>query len=185
MADKALTTFTPAYQELCFQAWYVAGRPPKSTQIIDVIPEDEDGRKPRSETITKWRDELGWDWRADELDAKVVAQSEDFLVVQKVTMLKDQAAKAKAMRDHAFNYLMENGFDSSASAVTAMIRGAELERESRGLEVMITKIAKMSNSDLLKEIANVQSKLSDGQTGQILDAQEEEKKESTNNDDNT
>lgn len=169
MSDK-IVTYTPAYQEECFQSWYTAGRPNKSTDIVDVIPftHDEHQRKPIPSVIAKWRDELGWDWRADELDAKVAAQSEDFLVTQKVLMLKEQAARARQVQVMGFDHLLEHGFDSSSSAVSAIIKGAELERTSKGLESMLAKIAKMSDADLLKQIKDIQSKLSSGQTSEII-----------------
>ena len=169
MSDKIIT-YTPAYQEECFQSWYAAGRPNKSTDIIDVIPftHDEHRRKPLANVISKWRDELGWDWRADDLDAKVAAQSEDFLITQKVLMLKEQAARARQVQVMGFDHLLEHGFDSSSSAVSAIIKGAELERTSKGLESMLEKIAKLSDADLLKKIKEIQGKLSAGQTSEII-----------------
>lgn len=49
-------------------------------------------------------------------------------------------------------HIKAEGFDSSSAAVQAVIRGAELERSSRGIGELIVKMSKMTDGDLKQEI---------------------------------
>lgn len=146
------TQYTPHYQEQCFQAWYLAGRPSSARQIQESLPDDEYGRKPSLITLALWRDELGWDIRADDLDVKANAVVENDLINSRVLMLKEQASRARELQTMGLNYLREDGFDSSSSAVAAIIKGADLERVSKGLSESITKMLQMDDTQLTSEV---------------------------------
>ena len=154
--------YTETYKESCFQAWYSAGCPGKIPQVRDIIPEDEYGRKPSHRLLRLWRDEMGWDWRRDVLDAKAIEIVDDELVQQRVLMLREQAAKGRNLQKMGMEYLEEVGFDSSSSAVSAVIRGAELERSSRGLSDTLLKLSKMSDEQLTREVASLLERASPG-----------------------
>lgn len=172
--------YTDEYKEMCKQAWYSAGRPTNAIRWTEVTPEDEvNHRKPHIELLRKWKRERMWDFWADELDAKAVAIVEDNLVAQKSQMLIRQADMAWKLQDKGVEYIEEHGFDSSASAVQAIIRGAQLERESRGFGEMMLKMAKMGNEELTAEfITMVNRGFENGQLESATDAEEViEKKE--------
>lgn len=152
MSDGHLVEYTEEYKEICFQSWYRAGRPSGYNQIREAIPKDKYGRKPVKSMIDAWRQNLMWDFRADDLDAKALAIVDNDLVMQKVEMLRRQATNAKKWQDKSLEFLEKEGFDSSASAVNAYFRGSEEERLTRGIGDMIVKMSKMSDADLKDEI---------------------------------
>lgn len=144
--------YTEEYKEICFQAWYLAGRPSAVGRIRDILPEDVNGRKPVVSMIDAWRKDRMWDFRADDMDAKALAIVDNDLVMQKVEMLRRHAERARTLSEKAMTFLVEDGFDSSASAVNAYFRGTEEERLTRGIGDMIVKMSKMSDADLKDEI---------------------------------
>lgn len=151
--------YTPRYQEICFNAWYTAGRPQTFDKMIAVMPEDENGNKPGRATLINWRDHNGWDVRADELDARAAAIVDDELVNARVLMLKEQAAKARDLQKMGIEHLRENGFDSASAAVSAIIKGAELERTSKGLSERIASLSKMDDEKLIGEANRLLTRL--------------------------
>lgn len=164
------TPYSEFYKQQAFLAWYNAGRPYRVKDIEDAIPEDEHGRKPSAFIFRKWRDEMGWGAKGDELDAKIIKEAEDATVQSKVLMLKEQAARARKMQQQAEEYLDDNGFDTSASAVQALVRGAELEMKTRGMSQNLIKILELDNEGLKSETQALVEKLL--QTGEIIDVAE-------------
>lgn len=178
MSGKArlVRVYSPHYQEQCFQAWYLAGRPNTYTKIVSVIPEDDRGRKPSDNVLAKWRDELNWDIRADALDAKASAIIEDDLVTSRIQMFHEQASRAKELQVMGLDYLRENSFDSSSSAVGAVIRGAELERVSKGLSEHMIRLLQMNDEQLAAEAQKLLER-ENIPPSQILDAEEDKSDE--------
>lgn len=149
---RKFVEYTPKYQEICFVHWYNSGRPGINATFLDSLPEDEHGRRPNRDTVYLWRDELGWDVRGDELDARASKIVDDELVNARVFMLKEHAARAREMQTMGMTFLREEGFDSSASAVNAVVRGATLERESKGLSEQMVRLLKMNDKELTGEV---------------------------------
>ena len=173
-----MTTFieyTQHYQETCFEAWYSMGRPSALKRIHEILPEDEYGRRPALETINGWRNDLGWDMRADELDAKAIAKSENHLILEKANMLRRQADTGFKLQEKGMEYLETQGFDNSSSAVTAVSKGVEIERSSRGISDFILKLAKMTDSDVKDEIRKLSERVDPAD--KIIDADPVEEKE--------
>lgn len=143
------------------------------------FPVDERGRIPNPQIISRWRNNEMWDLWADDLDARAMTVVEDSLIAQKAEMLKRHADMAHQLQLQGMDYLKEEGFDSSSSAVTAIIKGAELERTARGIGEMIVKMAQMDDTQLADEIVKLLNRA--GENNQIIDADEvpEEKKEDT------
>ena len=167
--------FSDEYKEKCKTAWYADGRPAQFERIHAIIPEDERGRKPIIRTLRQWRKDMMWDFWADDLDSKALAIVEDTLIMQKADMLKRHAEMAHDLQMQGMSYLKETGFDTSSSAVSAIIKGAELERTSRGIGEMMVKMAQMTDSELKDEIMNQINRASEA--GQIIDVQEVPEKE--------
>ena len=182
MSDEKVSRmaeYTPLYKEKCFEVWYTAGRPNGYVKVIDLLPEDEYGRKPSKNIFASWRDELGWDLRADDLDARASLITDDELVNNRVLMLKEQAARAKELQIMGLNFLREHDFDSSSSAVSAVIKGAELERVSKGLGEQLTKLLKMSDEELVGNVQKLleRASLADAPVISMEEIPEEEKEE--------
>lgn len=182
MSDEVVTkttAFSNAYQEKCFAVWFELGRM-GYTKILDKLPEDEFGRRPSRNVFLLWRTEQDWDVRADEIEAKAAIVTDNVLLNHRILMVKRQASKAKELQDLGMDFLREEGFDSAASAVSAVIKGAELERQSRGLDDMLEKLSKMDSAKLtetvqgLLERQNVPEDIID-----MADVPEEEKEEET------
>jgi len=163
--------YTEHYKVACRDAWYAAGKPDRATQILEIIPEDEYGRKPNKQLLPDWRREMAWDVWADELDLRAEAIVDDELVNARVIMLKRQAATAKELQEDGIEYLREKGHDTSASAVRAIIQGAELERTSRGISEKIIKLHKMTDEKLMEEAQKYLGKAEE--SGEVIDLGEE------------
>lgn len=170
--------YSDTYKEACFQAWYGAGRPSQVSKTLEVIPEIE-GHKPSAPMVKRWMNET-WTLRADELDAKAIELADDHLIVQKAEMLKAQAQRGEELQKAGMEHLKNKGFDSSSAAVSAVIRGADLERTSRGIGELIVKMSKMTESELHKEIMN---RIEILQGDMVIDAEVKEEKEKDDKDD--
>jgi hypothetical protein len=170
-----LVEFNKHYQESCFEAWYSAGRPGALKRIYEVIPSDEFARKPSIDLIGKWRNELNWDIRADELDARAITKSENHLILEKAKMLKRQADTGFKLQEKGMEYLEKEGFDTASSAVSAISKGVEIERSSRGISDFILKLAKMTDSDVKDEIRKLSERVEP--SDRIIDVAQVEEKE--------
>lgn len=146
--------FTEQYRQQCRSAWYAAGKPDADVLRKLLLDKNitEGGRAPKTTTIRRWRKVEMWDWWAEDLDSRAMTIVEDDLVQQKAEMLRRQARAAEELQSMGMDYLRTSSFDSSSSAVQAVIRGAELERTSRGIGEMIVRMSKMSDEELLNEI---------------------------------
>lgn len=164
--------YSPDYKEIIKQTWYTHGRP-DAPSLREIISADEQGRKPNAIIMQRWRRDEMWDFWADELDSKALTLAEDNLIQQKAEMLKRHAQIGWDLQTEGMKFLKDGGFDSSAAAVSAVIKGAQLERESRGIGETIVKMAQMTNEELkdaiLKKIRQA------AENGQIIDAEPVEK----------
>lgn len=182
---RNFTPYSKDYIERCFTVWYASGRPSSIASILDKIPEDEHGRRPHKSNLLKWMREGGWEMRADVMDAKALEVVENDLIYQKAEMLRRQARVGFQLQQLGMVYLISGAFDSSASAVSAVIRGAELERSSRGIGELMVKMAGMTNDELQEEIIKQLTRATDaGQIieGQIENLDEDEKGEQADED---
>lgn len=171
MKRSVFKSYTEDYKRIIFQVWYSNGRP-TIPDLLALIPEDTNGRKPSKVVMLKWKNEEGWDAEADIMDAKAIVVSDDFLIRQKSEMLMRQANIGFVLQEIGLRALISGGFDSSSSAVQAIRVGSELERTSMGIGEMIVKMAKMSDADLEQEIVKQIQRASDA--GQVVDAEEVE-----------
>ena len=162
--------YSDEYKEICFQTWYSLGRPSSTPRLLETLKEDELGRKPAAVVLNEWKKERNWDFRADDLDARAIAITEDALVLQKAEMLKRHADAAKRVAEKALEFLQDEGFDSSASAVQAYFKGTEEERIVRGIGDMIVRMSKMTEGDLKQNIEALLKRANDND--QIIDADE-------------
>lgn len=179
MAKKELFQhYTEDYKQIVKQTWYQAGKP-SCAKLYELIQPDENNNTPSVHTLTIWRRDDLWDVWADELDVKAMTLVEDNLIMQKVEMLKRHAEDAAQLQELGLKYLKEKEFDSSSAAVSAVIRGAELERTSRGVGELILKMAKMDDGALKNEIMSLIQRASEN--NQIIDADLTEEEADTEN----
>src|SRR3972149_7397766 len=164
------TAYTEHYKTQCKCAWYAGGRPDKTSQIVQLIPSDEYGRTPEPNTILTWRDEYLWDAWADEMDAKAEQVVESELVNQRIIMLKKQASLGAEIQLKGLNHLREHSFDTSASAVSAIKLGIDVERTSRGISDRLIKLTKLSDEELTEETQKLLDRALE--SGEIIDVAE-------------
>lgn len=172
---KPQQRYTVHYKTQCFNTWYSMGRP-DMTVLHAEMDEDEHGRKPLSQILLNWRHEENWDVHGDDLDARANAIVDDELVNHRVLMLKEMASKGKELQRLGIDWIRKNKFDTSSSAVSAVFKGAELERTSRGISERLVKMLKMDDEKLTERVQRLLDKASDA--GEIIDvAPVEEEKE--------
>lgn len=164
---KHIIPYTEEYKHKCFQAWFAAGRPSRPISILKVIPEDETGRKPNKSILSGWRRDMQWDMKGEDLFSKAIEIANTGLIAKKAEMLERQAQTGFDLQNEGLKYLKEEGFDSASSAVSAVFKGAVMERESRGLSEALLKIAKMTDEEIKKEIAGLIQK--GGGDGTVID----------------
>lgn len=169
-STKLFVQYTDEYKAKCFIVWYTAGRPTGMNHIMDIVPQDALGRKPNVNLLKKWRDEDGWLERADELDARAMEKVDNTLVKQKAEMLQRQAGIGRELQEKGIDHLRKMPLDSSAAAIAAIVKGAELERSSLGMSDFMLRMSKMSDADLRDAIV----KLASRSDGTIIDADEVE-----------
>lgn len=181
MNSKSIVPYTPTYKEKCFDAYFLAGRPPEVTRIIEIIPEDEYGRKPSPAVIRRWQKEYNWEWRGDDLDAQVRQEADKTLIQKKVEMLSRHYEDAVALSDVAVEQLLNTGFDSSAAAVNAYFRGTEEQRKIQGFGELFEKLSKMDDQDIQKRIIELLSRASaNEQVIDVVDISEDKIEEDEN-----
>lgn len=159
------TLYSDDYVEQCFQVWYLNGSP-SIKKLVDLVPKTLDGKSPTHATLENWMYERGWYQRRDELDAKAQTQIDNVLVATKVAMLQTQAAYFKDIAKKAYEQLIEEKFDSSASAVAALIRASQEERKVRGISAAIEKLAMMDDDEVMEEIRKLAER---AESTEILD----------------
>src|ERR1035437_3073515 len=149
--------FSHPYKEEIYAIWYTQNRP-NMTKLQDIIKPDEFGETPAPGTLTKWRDELQWDVRADTADIEISNHTDREIVKIRMSMMKRHAEIAQDVANMAYDHLKESGFDSSTSAVTALFKAVEEEKRSRGMEVALTQVFSMNDTDLQKTMNRLLSR---------------------------
>lgn len=144
------SSFTDEYKNSVFMIWYRAGRVNPVT-LYGIIPLSPEGKKPTRVTLGHWLDE--YRPRADELDELVKDELDGRLVKEKIEMLNRHADIALEIQGKALDYLRdkEKSDLNAASAVRLLVEGIRIEKESRGIPRILSKMAGMTDDDLLKK----------------------------------
>ena len=160
--------YADEYIERCFQVWYSSNQPSMAL-LQRSIPESPDGRIPATITLSQFRDEHGWDERADGLTALAVKENDKLLINNKAEMLREMAQDAHEMRTTAKAHILENGFDNSSSAVTAYFKASEEERLVRGVSEMLLKVSNMASENLLLRANKLLKRKNEAVDGEIVE----------------
>ena len=172
MIDNFKTnTFSDAYLENCFVVWFSMGQQSNLELIHEAIPEAPNGEKPSKTTLVRIRDTYGWRERADALTALATQKNDALLVNNKAEMLRELAQEAKEIREKAKAQMMQDGFDTSASAVNAYFKASEQEMTVRGVSEMVIKISKMSNEELESRRIKLLRRQNELVEGEIIDSE--------------
>ena len=136
--------------ERAFQTWFSSGQPPSWARIQELYPDLDNGKKPGIAYVRQAFEVYGWAARADELNTRAIQKVETDLVTARADMFRRQAAEALEIAQKARKKIMEDGFDSTNSAINAYFKANELERTSRGAAELLMKIYAMSETELVK-----------------------------------
>lgn len=151
--------YSDDYKEACFYAWYKDGRNKFSKEggsyIQRIIPSTDNGRKPQSITVKKWYHELGWEQRADALDAELSKRLDEEAIAERAKLYTEIAEKGKELLQKGYDYIQENDFDTSASAVRAIGLGAEMIAKFGNAADILLAIHDMSNKQIMSEISKI------------------------------
>lgn len=169
--------YSQDYIKKCFDAWYLAGRPSRPSDVQEIIPESILGTKPHISQIRTWIVQGAWDAWADELDAQAYRKDDELLINAKAQMLREHLEQAKQVSAKAKEYILKEGFDSASSAVQAFFKGLEEQRKTQGFSDLLEKLEKMTNNDVEREIIALLNRASEND--QVVDtvAEDIEEKE--------
>jgi len=170
------TEFSDEYKDACFAAWFSAGccTMPKLYRLVDDDPNV--GKKPAIETLSRWSRDLDWQRRAVDLKQRAIEKLDQELITKRTEMLQRLAIDAKDVQQMALQYIKETGFDSSASAVQAWVKAAQLERETLGADITLSRVASMTNQEVSKKLTSLLNKklgLADVVDGEVTDLEDE------------
>ena len=70
-------------------------------------------------------------------------------------MLNTHAEVGKDLYKMGMEYLKENGLGNSRNALSAVVEGLRIERESSGTTVKFAELDKMSDEELLEQLSNI------------------------------
>jgi hypothetical protein len=152
--------FSQDYKIKVFMLWYNHGRPGYAG-LIDLVSatlgKDVNGRIPAQRVITNWVQEEFVTMALD-LDEQIARQLETKIVTEKVKMLEEHAKIGHELAEMGLEHLKENGLGNARNALTAVIEGLRIERDSRGISQISEKLAKMSDEQLIEQLTDLVSK---------------------------
>jgi len=156
--SSLITSYTPIYKESVFALWYSSNKP-SASKLSGMVPDDENGRKPSASLISKWMEDGDWYVRADILDERASESLEKVLVTDRVEIFKKQADIGRKLQEIGMEYIESDDFKINAlTALKMVIEGAQLEKESVGLTIALTKIYSLGDSDIQSEIKKLLAK---------------------------
>jgi hypothetical protein len=144
-----MTKYSDAYLESLFENWYARGGPEYKVFVREGCPADEYGRTPHHTQISVWASDYRWQERKEALNARALELAEENLIENQVQMWKRHADFAQQVGKTAYDYILEHGFDSSASAIQALKWAQEEERITRGADAFYKSVKNKSNDELL------------------------------------
>lgn len=160
MARQINKVYGLSYKELVYSIWYTSNRP-SIQRLSSMIPIDpENGDTPGSHTLILWYKNDAWVARADASDIELAKKTDRELIKVRMDMMKRHAKQARDIADKAFEYLQEQGYDSSASAVTAWVKSVEEEKKSTGMQIALTEVFALGDDDLKKKLDQLMGRLS-------------------------
>lgn len=146
------------YKVALFYDWYNAGRP-SITKFYPQVKEDAQGIRPSKETVRHWIYE-DFKEQADFLDKQITDEMNRRMIEVKIEMLSRHAQLGLDLQTRALDELRNIDKLSEAGAIRLLEFSVKLEHECRGIPEMLSKIAKMKDNDLMKEINELVTKSS-------------------------
>jgi len=174
-----MATYNEDYLDQCFQVWYASGQIMDMERLKEMLPKTLDGSTPSAVYLRSIIERDGWFERADSMNAIVSQKVDTDLMKDKYEMLKRQALRTMKIAEKAYDFILENGFDTSNSAISAYFKSTEEERLVTGLGKTLLKINTATNEELKEEALKLLRRVNESDEvnveGEILDMGEEVK----------
>ena len=151
--------FSQDYKIYVFSTWYANGKP-NANKLHPMLekPEPESDKYPQPSTLKTWIND-SFIAEAIFLDEQIAQELEKRLVSEKIEMLSRHAVIGKKMQDEAWVYfdgkrdeegLLDLG--NARTAITLLVEGLRIERESRGTPVIAEKFSKLTDEELVGKL---------------------------------
>jgi hypothetical protein len=177
--DGRINEYGDEYLERCFTTWFTLNQPNSMERLQEAIPESPTGKKPSITLLKQVKETHGWIERADALTALAVQKNDEVLVNTKAEMLKRQAEDDYAIAMKAKEHILENGFDTSSSAVSAYFKAVEDERTARGVSQMMVEVSKLTPENLEKRALELLRRSNEAVDAVVEDMDADERIEAT------
>lgn len=149
------TAFSEQYKAKIFQLWYKSSRPHAKAllNLIDIKDERLD-EIPSVNILGRW---IKTDFvnMAVPLDEEVANALQTKLVSDQIEMLIYQSEIARELYELGINFFREHGIKGERTALTAVVEGLKIERETRGAPVIAGSIRQMSDTELLDTLTGL------------------------------
>lgn len=156
-------SFGDEYKLNAFMIWYNAGKPSPDDLIRRLTPDPLTGNIPATSTARMWINDI-FIPKAIFLDEQVIENIDKQLVAQRIEMADRHAEVGRTLQEKGLKWLEENDISDAKTALTAIIRGVEIEHNARVVPTdLLDRLNKMSDKQLMDELKNMLS------SGQILD----------------
>ena len=142
--------FPETYRETVFAVWYGKGKPAPKVLWDMIEPDPLLGAKPSSALLRNWVKKFRE--KASTLDIQVAEEANKKLVADKVAMLERHATVGRKMQNLGLEFLEEHGVGGARNAITMLVEGLRIERESVGAPKIAQRIIDMSDEELFQEL---------------------------------
>lgn len=157
--------YEDSYIDSCFYAWFKASRPKlksaSGSHIMKILPPALDGRKPDITNVRRWMEKYQWEERADALDAELSRKLDIEAIEEKAELYRQIAEKGKDVMQMGYDYIKDNKFDTSASAVRAIFGGADMVAKFGTAADVLLSVGQMTDKQVEKEILRLLGKNED------------------------
>jgi hypothetical protein len=152
---RTRTEFTQDYKMKIFMLWYNKGKPVSerlySIIITENIREPLSGEIPTRTTIDKWI-KKDFELKATFLDLEASKAIEKELVANKIQMLQSHSKIGQELYEMGMVHLRTEGLGNSRNALSAVIEGLRIEKESSGVNIKFAELDKLNDEELLAEL---------------------------------
>jgi|SRR3990167_4534940 len=162
-----VTRYSDTYIEQVFLFWYKHGRP-TAPRLLDLIPQDDLGRRPSQQVLDDWPLKYHWHERADILDLEVEHRITTQAIEEKVEMLTRHADAGQVLVDKALEFVHTHEITKMSDAIRMLVTGVEIEQASRGLPQALMKISAMSDESLSQMVNKLLAKVNPAEAGKFI-----------------
>jgi hypothetical protein len=145
--------FPQEVHQEAFALWYKLGRP-EYKQIVAIMQEQagEGNRVPTVFSIDVWHRHEDWDEKADALDGQAEQAGDIEIIKQRQGIIQKMADVGNELVEMGISYLREKGIESSADAIRAIGKGAELQDKLLGWAAYFAELSTATNEELDKKL---------------------------------